>query len=367
MFWHWTEGILIGVKSTNRKRTAARGRKTEIKRRRNRRRRSRGKWTAAAVGICAILAAGCLTAVLIINGSSRVYASEYEKKQYSKDLYRGTTFAQELCVTSENVVLEGYAGDPTLHAAGLFDVKNKKVLYADRLFDRLYPASTTKVMTAYVALKYGNLSDMVTVSSNATNFAPDEQVCGLMTGDQLSLEALLNGLLLFSGNDCGVAIAEHVSGSVEAFVAQMNAEAAVLGATGTHFTNPHGLQDENHYTTAYDLYLMFNACMQDERFVQILSRSSYTAQITSAEGIGYTAEWTPTNYYASGDAVVPDGVRVLGGKTGTTDEAGSCLILYDEDMQNNPYISIVMGASDKDVLYSNMSQLMLAGIAGAAE
>ena len=137
------------------------------------------------------------------------------------------------------------------------NTKNK-VIVSQKVFDQAYPASTTKIMTAYVALKYGNLDDMVTVSERATDFDEDEQVCGLQAGDQLSLRDLLNGLLLYSGNDCAVAIAEHVSGSVEAFVDKMNEEARNLGATGTHFVNPHGLQNEDHYTTAYDLYLIFN-------------------------------------------------------------------------------------------------------------
>ena len=213
-------------------------------------------------------------------------------------------------------------------------------------------------MTAYVALKYGNLDDIVTASERATDFAEDEQVCGLQAGDQLSLRDLLNGLLLYSGNDCAVAIAEHVSGSVEAFVDKMNEEARNLGATGTHFVNPHGLQNEDHYTTAYDLYLMFNACLQNPQFVEMISQTSYTANLTSASGVPYTMTWEPTNYYASGDAAAPEGVKVIGGKTGTTDEAGYCLILMEKDSSDNPYISIVMGASEKPVLYEDMTSLI---------
>ena len=243
------------------------------------------------------------------------------------------------------------------------NTKNK-VIVSQKVFDQAYPASTTKIMTAYVALKYGNLDDIVTASERATDFAEDEQVCGLQAGDQLSLRDLLNGLLLYSGNDCAVAIAEHVSGSVEAFVDKMNEEARNLGATGTHFVNPHGLQNEDHYTTAYDLYLMFNACLQNPQFVEMISQTSYTANLTSASGVPYTMTWEPTNYYASGDAAAPEGVKVIGGKTGTTDEAGSCLVLYEQDQQGRPYISIVMGASQKSILYDNMTRLMSSGING---
>lgn len=288
-------------------------------------------------------------------------ADAYEQEHYNSSLYRGALFAADLCVTDTNVALDGYSADPSLHAAGLFDLKNEKVLYADKIHDRLYPASTTKVMTAYVTLKYGNLDDVVTVGPNATQFAADEQICGLQTGDTATLYDLLNGLVLYSGNDCAVAIAEHVAGSVEAFADMMNAEAAALGATNTHFVNPHGLQDENHYTTAYDLYLMFNACVKDQRFLDIISQDSYTGTLTGADGTVRNEVWYPTNFYSSNLVPAPEGIHVFGGKTGTTDEAGSCVILYSQDTQSNPYISIVMGAETKDLLYSQMSALMSAG------
>ncbi|MGC4019614.1 MAG: D-alanyl-D-alanine carboxypeptidase [Muricomes sp.] len=271
-------------------------------------------------------------------------------------------FAKDLCVTDTDVLLDEYGADAGVHAAGLFDLKNEKVLYADRIHERLFPASTTKIMTAYIALKYGNMEDVVTVSPEATNFSYDEQVSGLMTSDTITLYDLLCGLMLQSGNDCGVAIAEHLAGSVEGFVNIMNEEANALGATNTHFVNPHGLHDDYHYTTAYDLYLMFNACAKDQRFMDIISMSHYTGTITSADGTVRTQEWYPTNYYSKGVVNSPAGITVLGGKTGTTDEAGACVVLYDQDSQNNPYISIVMGASDKSVLYGDMSALLDAGV-----
>lgn len=306
-----------------------------------------------------------LTSALLVGGcaSSTVsYIGTYEAKQYTKDLYRGSLFAEDLCVAAEDVALEGYTEDPTFHAAGLFDLTEEKVLYADRIHDRLYPASTTKLMTAYLALKYGNLDDVVTVGENATAFAPDEQVCGLQTGDQLTLYDLLAGLMLYSGNDCATAIAEHLSGSVEKFAELMNQEAWNLGAVNSHFVNPHGLHNEDHYTTAYDLYLIFNACAKDERFIDLISQKEYTASITGADGAVRNDVWAATNYYSSGEAAMPEGVTVLGGKTGTTNEAGNCVILYEEDPEGKPYISVIMGAGDKPTLYTYMSQLLTAGI-----
>lgn len=224
----------------------------------------------------------------------------YETATYSSNLYQGSLFADDLCVAADNVALTGFDDEDSLHAAGLFNLNDKTVEYGYKLYDKLYPASTTKLMTAYLAFKYGNIDDIVTVSDSVSSFASDEVVCNLQPGDTVTLYDLLCGLLLRSGNDCGVAIAEHISGSVEAFAELMNSEAKALGATGSHFVNPHGLHNENHYTTAYDLYLIFNACIQDQRFMDIISMDSYTMNLTGADGTTRTFDVVPTNYYSSG-------------------------------------------------------------------
>lgn len=241
-------------------------------------------------------------------------------------------------------------------------MSHQQVLYGDKLFDRLYPASTTKIMTALIVLKYGNLDDVVTVSENALNLEKEATVCGLEAGDTLSMHDLLRGLLLQSGNDSAIAIAEHMCGSVESFAQKMNEEAHLIGATNTNFVNPHGLHDENHYTTAYDLYLMFNACLEFDEFKEILSLKSYAATVTGADGNSRILEWYATNYYSAERVPVPEGVNMIGGKTGTTDEAGACVILYSLNDADNPFISIIMGAKDKDILYSDMSSLLTAGV-----
>lgn len=329
---------------------------------RQRRRRRRQAVTAAVMIILILLVGAGTAGGYYLWDQSRDHIGAYEKSAYNKTLYQGELFAQDLCVTREEISLEGFQPDGSLHAAGLFNLGEEQVVYGYKLFDRLYPASTTKTMTAYLALKYGNPDDQVTVSAHATDFNWDESVAGLVTGDTLTLYDLICGLMLCSGNDCGTAIAEHISGSEEAFAELMNKEAARLGATGTHFVNPHGLHDEDHYTTAYDLYLIFNAACADQRFMDIISMDSYSADITGADGTVRTDTWTPTNYYAAGLASPPDGVSVIGGKTGTTDQAGNCVILYDEGSDGTPYISVIMGASDKTLLYDQMNQLFSAGM-----
>lgn len=334
---------------------------------RKRRRRRRQRRAAILLISLVVLVGAALAGALIIFDQTRNYTASYEEENYNTNIYQGTMFAADLCVAPDEVDLEGFKPDTDLHAAGLFDLEADSVLCGYKLYDRLYPASTTKIMTALIALKYGNLDDEVTVSANATDFNWDEVTSGLRTGDKVTLHDLICGLLLHSGNDCGTAIAEHIAGSEEAFAEMMNEEAAALGATGTHFVNPHGLHDENHYTTAYDLYLIFNECIKDERFVEIISMDSYEGTLTGADGTVRKETWTPTQAYGAGEATEPEGIRVLGGKTGTTQQAGNCVILYDEDLSDHPYISVIMGADGATRLYDQMNMLMQAGITGTAD
>lgn len=336
--------------------------------RRRRKRRRRRQRRAAVLLISLVILIGVASAgVLIVLEQTKDHTAAYEEENYNTDVYQGSMFAADLCVAADEVDLDGFEPDADLHAAGLFDLEEENVLCGYKLYDRLYPASTTKIMTALVALKYGNMDDEVTVSANATDFNWDEVTSGLRTGDKVTLYDLICGLLLHSGNDCGTAIAEHIAGSEDAFADMMNEEAAALGATGTHFVNPHGLHDENHYTTAYDLYLIFNECIRDERFVEIITMDSYDGTLTGTDGTVRIQTWTPTQAYGTGIAVEPEGIRVLVGKTGTTQQAGNCVILYDEDLSEHPYISVIMGADGTSRLYDQMNMLMQAGITGAVD
>lgn len=295
-----------------------------------------------------------------LNGKAETYAAEYEASSYNKSIYRGALYSADLCVASENINMDGAPGSGSLKAGALFDVEGKNVDYAYNIHEKMYPASLTKLMTALVALEKGDLSDTVTVSANAdsTGFAADEQTCGILEGDTLTLEDLLSGLLIYSGNDNAVAIAEHIAGSEDKFADMMNEKAQEIMATNSHFVNSNGLHDDNHYTTAYDLYLIFNECIKYDKFVEIISADSYTAKVTGADGTVRDIKWEPTNYYALGDAPLPKTGKVIGGKTGTTLKAGNCLILLDESESGSKYISIVMGANTKEILYQDMTAII---------
>ena len=237
----------------------------------------------------------------------------------------------------------------------LMDAGSGRVLTGKNTEQELAIASTTKIMTALVALETGNLSDKVTVKQNHLK---EGSSMYLRAGEVLTLEELLYGLLLPSGNDAANAIAVHMGGSIEGFVEMMNEEAARIGATGTHFANANGLTNEDHYMTAYDLYLMFHEALKYEKFRDIIGTKTYTASYKGADGSDKTASWSVSNYYMLGKREMPEGLSVFGGKTGTTQAAGYCLIMGEKDADGKEYASVVMHADSRDALYSDMSTIM---------
>lgn len=269
-----------------------------------------------------------------------------------------SSFASNLCVTDHDVSAPAGLELQDNSIAGLFSLSDSEVLYARDIHEKIYPASLTKVMTALVALKYGNLDDVLVASENVIIAEAGAQTFGLKAGDSMTLYQALHILLINSANDIAVMIAEYIGGSVEGFADMMNAEAAAIGATNTHFVNPHGLSDNNHYTTAYDLYLMFQAAMQYEEFKQIIAMDTYTTVYTDHSGAQTEATVKSTNQYLVKNYTAPENVTVIGGKTGTTNAAGNCLILLVKDTSGNQYIGIVMRAKERAVLYEDMNQLL---------
>lgn len=283
--------------------------------------------------------------------------SEFDNTLVSKEAQRAEGFAQNLCVVTKDVPLDSVSLDDN-QSGVLLNLSDKKVLYAKGAYNKVYPASITKIMTAMLALKYGNMDDTVTISQENVTLESGSQVAGFMEGDQVTMDQLLHCLLVYSANDAASAIAEHVGGTTDKFVEMMNSFAAELGCTGTHFTNPHGLQDENHYTTPYDIYLMLKEALNYPEFTDITQMSSYTVTYKHSDGSDASATLPATDHYLTGEATAPKDVTILGGKTGTTDKAGNCLALLSQNAYGKPFISIVMGASSKDVLYQEMTSLL---------
>jgi D-alanyl-D-alanine carboxypeptidase len=266
--------------------------------------------------------------------------------------------SQDICVIpkSKNISTDAAI---TASSALLINDTDNKVIYAQDIYSKQYPASVTKIVTALVALKNASLSDKVTISYNASHVTEyGAKLCGFEEGDVVSMKDLLYCLLIYSGNDAAVAIAEHISGSVEEFATVMNQEMISLGASGSHFVNPNGLHDDDHYTTAYDLYLVFHELLQYKSFRKIIRKQDYTAHWKDANGEKHSLSMTNTNQYLASSVTSPDGITVIGGKTGTTINAGSCLILYSRDEQKKDYISVILKADSSYSLYSQMTYLL---------
>ena len=267
-------------------------------------------------------------------------------------------FASQLCVVSTDVYDGTEVNMENAEAAVLFDVNNKEVVYSKNAHEKLYPASLTKVLTALVALKYGSV-DQTLVASNSINITESgAQLCGLKAGDKMTLNQALYILLMYSANDVAMLIAENVGGSVEHFVELMNEEAKALGATNSNFVNPHGLSDDEHYTTAYDLYLIFNEAIKQEGFMEIISTTNYETTFSDKNGKEKQLSFQNSNLYLRGNYEAPSNITVVGGKTGTTNAAGHCLLLLSRDNAGNPYVSIILRSESRDLLYAEMSDLL---------
>ncbi len=275
----------------------------------------------------------------------------------SKEAAGSHLMSSQLCVVNDDMDIAEV--DMSLaESAGLFDITNSETLYAKNVHTKLYPASTTKILTAYVTLKHGKLDDVVTVSKENVALERDSSNCGLKAGDRLTVKDLLYGLMLKSANDAANALADYISGSTEEFAELMNEEALLLGATNSHFVNAHGLHDEEHYTTVYDLYLIFQTALKNETFREICGSTSYTAAYQNEAGSNMSEKWDNTMQYFTNNKIPPEDVVVLAGKTGTTSKALSCLALLSENKEGEEFISIILKSQDRGVLYEEMNDLL---------
>lgn len=267
-------------------------------------------------------------------------------------------FAEDLCVAAEDVTAIDAEAQDAL-ASCFFNLDTKEILYAKNIHGRMYPASTTKIMTALLLLEHGDLEAQATVSKEAVTFNESGvTTVKLKEGDVLTLDQLLHALLIVSANDAANVIAENIGGSIDQFAELMNKKATEIGATNTHFVNPHGLHNEEHYTTAYDLYLMFQEAMKYDEFLEILRLPSYETTYLSSSGQEQAASWSSTNRFTTGDVTVPDGVTAVGGKTGSTRAAMSCLVQLFEDAGGQRYVAIILGCSERAILYEEMQAFL---------
>lgn len=231
-------------------------------------------------------------------------------------------------------------------SAVLVDSASGRVLYEKEAKAKCYPASTTKIMTGLLALENLNLGDAVTASATAVDVDRDGSNMGILEGEILTVEQLLYGLMVHSANDAANVLAEAVSGSLSAFVEKMNTRAAELGMENTHFANPHGYHDDNHYTSAYDLYLLAKVAMQNEVFAKIVGTPTYE--------IPPTNRYKETRSLSNNNALINPmkGRKYLysaatGVKTGHTSKAGNCLVSSAEK-NGSSFLCVVLNAPNEN-------------------
>lgn len=227
----------------------------------------------------------------------------------------------------------------------LMESSTGKILYEKNAYEKMYPASVTKVLTAIIVLENCELTDIAKVSYNAIMSVPvGYSHAYLQLDEELTIEQLLNMLLINSANDAANVLAEHVAGSIESFSTMMNTRATELGCKNTHFTNPSGIHDENHYSTAYDLALMTKYAMKNETFRSIVSSETcsisqtnkYEARVLKNTNLLLRQDGSSSgeNYYYK---------YAIGVKTGFTEKAKNCLIAAAE-RDNLELISVMLGA-----------------------
>ena len=281
------------------------------------------KFLAAALGI-AMLGSVCLQPIT-------AHAITAAEKEAAEQAERERQEAYNKLIDSNQV--ENWPQGPQIYAesAVVIEASTGTILYNKDMDQVNYPASITKIMTALLTVENCAMDEVVTYSYYATHsIEVGSSSIGTTEGEELTVEESLYALLLMSANECGNGQAEHIAGSVEAFADMMNAKAAELGCTNTHFVNPHGLPDDNHYTTAHDMALILKAALQNEHFVRIAGTAKYNMRATNKDDeITYM---TNHHYmiapYRGVTRYLDD--TVIAGKTGYTDLAMGTLVTAAE-------------------------------------
>ena len=257
-------------------------------------------------------------------------------------LAEGTTDGSEAPDTTDaiaetNSAEEGTASNiPSTYSPStlLMDLDSGKILYSKNANTRMYPASTTKIMTAILTIENCQLTDTAVASHNAIYSVPSGYShANIQEGEELTIEQLLNVLLIPSANEAASILAEHIAGSVEAFADMMNEKAVEIGCKDTHFVNPNGVHDENHYSTAYDLALIGKYAMQYDVFRDIASKTSCSLPATDKYPredrlFNTTNDLLRENYSrAANNYYYP---YATAGKTGYTDAAKNCIVTKEK-------------------------------------
>lgn len=261
--------------------------------------------------------------------------------------------------TEEPSVINNYADSSKVlnidaRGAILIDANTGVTIYEKNSHEKLYPASITKIMTAYLACKYGKFDDTLTASHNAIyGIGQGSSIIGIKEGEQISFLDGLYGIMMESANEVCMMVAEHIDGTVEKFVERMNKQAQDWGCKDTHFNNPHGFHDVDHYTTPYDMSLIAFNAIKDENFSKIWGTVDHTIPATNK---------SPQRFLHNKDKMLKPTSDyyyqyALGGKTGFHDDAKNTLVTCAEK-DGVKLISVVMKANGYNQAYTDSKTLL---------
>lgn len=310
--------------------------------------------------ITILICSGCkqepevLNEFKIENNSSISYITD-------NDLSFAKGFAEDLAVVPANAANSATSNAVNAESAFLVDITTNEVLFQKNVHSKVYPASTTKCLTSLIAIKYGDTTSTRVVGDEIYFYEDNVVICDFREGDVVSFDTALNGALIKSGNDAASVLALFAADSIEEFAELMNSEAYSLGATNSHFVNAHGLYDDNHYTTAYDMYLIFKEAIKSDYLVSVLSAKSYVGTLkrtTPYNTYDIGCSYTTTNPFFTGVATAPSHVTIIGGKSGYTEVARRSYVLLAEGDNGHQYIVLVMKDDNYDFMCQDLTYLV---------
>lgn len=276
----------------------------------------------------------------------------------NKKIYK--TIITIICLTiiilSSNIVYAASELSIDAKASLIVELNSGKIIHEENAEDKNYPASVTKILTAILVLENCELNDVATVTRSAISNIPSGYVIApLFVGEKMKVEDLLYALMLKSANDAAYVLAEHVGGSVEGFSDMMNKKAEEIGCKNSHFVNPNGIHNSDHYTTAYDMYLISKYAMENKTFVKIVSTYQYALPATNKYSRSDRIMKNTNNFINPTSRFYDKNVKGI--KTGTTLQAGNCLIT-DTTKNGFDVITVILGAKTKDSKFSETKKMI---------
>ena len=264
--------------------------------------------------------------------------------------------AAGLCVGESQTAMDGITSQEG-ELAALFDIKKGEIPFSNGLYEKTAPGKLTQLMTALVAWENMDMDTQVTVEQEDFAYGKGSRTCGLAAGNIIPARQLLNAVLVYSAQDASLVLARACSSSRDSFVAAMNSKAVELGMTNTHFTNVTGAEDEEQYTTVYDVYLLLNALLNEPDLTNAMGLANYTLDYSKASGDSKQQWLDSDNLYITGAVSVPKDVTVLGGKMSVSSDQNYGALL----VQNNygdAFMAVVLKTDGQVNLYERLQQML---------